>query len=92
MSYNLVSSGSGGAFVTQGDFRMRNTARIAVAAAFCFTAAYAIAQQGTKQQQAACKPDVYRLCKEFMPDSGKIYSCLQQNMRKLRPACRKVIS
>ena len=70
---------------------MRNMARIAVAAAFCFTAAHAIAQ-GTKQQQAACKPDVYRLCKEFIPDSEKIHACLQQNMRKLRPACRKVLS
>ncbi len=70
---------------------MRNTARIAVAAAFCFTAAYATAQ-GTKQQQAACKPDVFRLCKEFLPDQGKIYECLQQNVRKLRPACRKLVS
>ncbi len=70
---------------------MRNTLRIAVAAAFCFTAAYATAQ-GTKEQQRACKPDVYRLCKKFIPDSGQIYSCLQENMRKLRPACRKVLS
>ncbi len=71
---------------------MRNIARIAVATAFCFTAAHAMAQQGTKEQQRACKPDVYRFCKEFMPDSGKIYSCLQQNMHKLRPACRKLVS
>ena len=71
---------------------MRNIARIAVAAAFCFTAMHAMAQEGTKQQQAACKPDVYRFCKKLMPDHGAIYSCLQQHMDKLRPACRKLVS
>jgi hypothetical protein len=71
---------------------MRNTARIAVAAAFCFTAVNAMAQAGTKQQEAACKPDVYRFCKKLMPDHGAIYSCLQQHVDKLRPACRKVLS
>lgn len=71
---------------------MRNAVRIAVAAAFCFTAADAMAQQGTKKQQAACKPDVYRLCKEFIPVTEKIHACLLENRRKLRPACRKALS
>ncbi len=69
---------------------MRNTARIAVAAAFCFTAASAMAQMGTKEEQAACKPDVYRLCKDFIPVTEKIVECLKQNRRKLSPRCRKV--
>ncbi len=69
---------------------MRNTARIAVAAAFCLTAAYAMAQQGTKDEQAACKPDVYRLCKDAIPITDRIVACLQQNKHKLSPRCRKV--
>ncbi len=69
---------------------MRNTARIAVAAAFCFTAAHTMAQPGTKEEQAACKPDVFRLCKDFIPITEKIVSCLKENKNKLSPACRKV--
>ena len=71
---------------------MRNAARIAVAAAFCFTAASAAAEPGTKEEQAACKPDVYRLCKDFIPVTDKIVSCLKENRSKLSPACRKVFS
>ncbi len=71
---------------------MRNTARVAVAAAFCFTAQYAMAEPGTKDEQAACKPDVYRLCKDFIPITDKIVSCLKDNRSKLSPACRKVFS
>jgi hypothetical protein len=71
---------------------MRKAARIAVAAAFCFTAASAMAEPGTKEEQAACKPDVYRLCKDFIPITDKIVSCLKENRSKLSPACRRVFS
>ncbi len=70
---------------------IRNAARIAVAAALCFTAQYAMALPGTKDEQAACKPDVYRLCKDFIPITERIVSCLKENKSKLSPACRKVI-
>ena len=69
---------------------MRNTARIAVAAAFCCTAALAMAEPGTKDEQEACKPDVYRLCKDFIPVTEKIVACLKENRSKLSPRCRKV--
>ncbi len=71
---------------------MRNAARIAVAAALCFTAQYAVAEPGSKDEQAACKPDVYRLCKDFIPITERIVSCLEKNRSKLSPACRKVFS
>ena len=75
---------------------MRNAARVAVAAALCFTAAYAMAEPGkhlgTKEEQTACKPDVYRLCSEFIPVADRIVTCLKQNRSKLSPACRKVFS
>jgi hypothetical protein len=74
---------------------IRNAARFAVAAAFCGASAYAIAQGkhgGTKEEQEACTPDVYRLCSEHIPDEDKIVACLKQNKKKLTPACRKVVS
>ncbi len=75
---------------------MENAARIAVVAAFCFTAASAMAEpgknMGTKDEQSACKPDVYRLCSEFIPVADRIVACLKQNKSKLRPACRKVFA
>ena len=61
---------------------MRNAARIAVAAAFCFTAAYAMAEPGTKDEQASCKPGVYRLCKDFIPVTEKIVSCLKEEQEQ----------
>jgi hypothetical protein len=74
---------------------MRNAARIAVAAAFCAASVYALAEgknRGTKEEQEACTPDVYRLCSDHIPDEDKIVACLKQNKKKLSPACRKVIS
>jgi hypothetical protein len=44
---------------------------------------------GTPQQQRACRPDVLRLCKGISEDIA-IANCLQANIKKLTPACRKV--
>jgi hypothetical protein len=44
---------------------------------------------GTPQQQRACRPDVLRLCKGISEDLA-IANCLQANIKKLTPACRKV--
>ena len=71
---------------------MRNAARVAVAAVVCLTAAHAMAEPGTKEEQAACKPDVFRLCKEFIPVTERIVACLKENKSKLSPGCRKVFS
>jgi hypothetical protein len=74
---------------------IRNAARIAVAAAFCAVSVYAFAEgkhRGTKEDQEACTPDVYRLCSAHIPDEDKIVACLKQNKSKLSPACRKVVT
>jgi hypothetical protein len=42
-------------------------------------------------QRAACKPDVYRLCKWYIPSRDGITYCLHQNIDKLSPDCRAVI-
>ena len=40
------------------------------------------------QNQNACQGDAQRLCNEFIPDRGKVASCLFKNKTKLTPACR----
>ena len=48
------------------------------------------AEQGSFAQRHACKPDVFRLCSEFIPDHAEITNCLQQNLARLNPGCRAV--
>ena len=47
-------------------------------------------EEGTFAQRRACKPDVFRLCKEFIPNRSAITSCLQRNKPRLSPDCRAV--
>ena len=49
------------------------------------------AQQGTPEQQAACQPDVMRLCGNFIPDVDRIVACLKYNEPNLNPACHDVM-
>jgi hypothetical protein len=53
------------------------------------TAAFA---QGTEQQREACTPDAFRLCGQFMPDAGRVESCLRNAGRRLSPACYVVFN
>lgn len=46
--------------------------------------------QGTPEQQEACKPDVFRLCGNFIPDVERIVACLKYNEPNLSPACHEV--
>ncbi|MBT3071819.1 cysteine rich repeat-containing protein [Rhodomicrobium sp. Az07] len=76
---------------------MRNAVCAVVTAVFLATSAGAMAQygghRGTKDEQEACKPDVYRFCAEYVmpPQEDKIVACLKSKRKELRPACRKVI-
>ena len=45
----------------------------------------------TAAQKSACRPDVWRLCKRFIPRRAAIISCLAANQSALSPACRIVI-
>jgi hypothetical protein len=47
--------------------------------------------QGTRQEQDACRPNVTRFCKEFIPDTFRILACLQAHRPKLSKACRVVL-
>ena len=47
--------------------------------------------QGTPEQQAACQPDVFRLCGNFIPNVEPIIACLRANEPNLNPACHDVM-
>ena len=54
----------------------------------------AVAQfEGTPQEQAACRPDVRKFCRDVKPDSGSgaFLVCLQQHRANLSKACREVL-
>jgi hypothetical protein len=48
---------------------------------------------GTEHEQKACTRDVQRFCRAFI-DQGDmaILPCLQQNRKRLAPACQKVLT
>jgi hypothetical protein len=48
--------------------------------------------EGTPEEQAACKPDSQRYCKESMPDTFLVLACLQKNRTKISAACQKVLA
>jgi hypothetical protein len=50
-----------------------------------------MAQQGTPQEQAACRPDTRKLCRDLVGNDTAVLSCLQQNRAKLSRACREVL-
>jgi hypothetical protein len=47
--------------------------------------------QGTPEEQAACRPDARRLCRELVGNDMAVLACFQQNRAKLSPACRAVL-
>jgi hypothetical protein len=65
----------------------------ALLAASSSTAAFAQGNpfQGTPEEQTACRPDVQKHCKEFIPDTFRILACLQSIRPKLSKACRGVL-
>jgi hypothetical protein len=48
------------------------------------------AEDGSFAQRRACRPDVFRLCNQFIPDRTAITNCLQQSKPRLSPDCRAV--
>lgn len=50
------------------------------------------AHSGTADEQSACTPDVLSLCFWQIPNEDKIVACLNKNLNRLSPECRKVIA
>ena len=64
---------------------------LAAGAALIWPVTHAHANSGTVEEQMACTPDVFRLCSAQIPSEERIVECLNNNIRKLSPSCRKVI-
>ncbi len=65
----------------------------ALAAGLPALPAAAAPQQGTREQQAACRGDTRRFCRAVDPDQGTfgILNCLRQNRAKLSKSCRNLL-
>ena len=48
----------------------------------------AASAQGSDAAREACTPDAMRLCNEFIPDEGKVKSCMLSKRSQLSEACR----
>jgi hypothetical protein len=50
--------------------------------------------QGTPEEQKACRPDVMKMCKDYLGqnDNMRILSCLQANRARLTPPCHGVLA
>jgi hypothetical protein len=46
----------------------------------------------SQEDQAACTPDVMRLCQQDIPDQGRIIACLVRSRLQLSPACSGVFN
>jgi hypothetical protein len=46
--------------------------------------------RGTSEQQAACMPDVFRLCFSEIPSVSRIVACLKREKPQLSEGCRMV--
>jgi hypothetical protein len=42
----------------------------------------------THEDVVACTPDAMRLCRQFLPNKGRVILCLVHNERQLGPACK----
>ena len=47
--------------------------------------------QGTPEEQAACRPDVDRFCREAVPDTFRVLACLQSERARISAPCWRVL-
>jgi hypothetical protein len=51
---------------------------------------FAQGRQGTPQEQAACRRDASRFCRQQLADDFAVQQCLQQNRARLSRSCQMV--
>jgi hypothetical protein len=71
-------------------FALKSASLLTVVAALAMAAGPAFAQ--SQEDQAACTPDVMRLCQQDIPDQGRIVACLVRSRLQLSPACTGVFN
>ena len=52
----------------------------------------AMSQSHTAEDEAACSPDVMRLCQQYIPNRQHIIACMLDRKRDLSPECFAVFS
>lgn len=64
-----------------------------ISAALIGASSIAMAQQGTPEERAACRPDVRRFCYKIRESDGSnaYLQCLQQHRERLSRRCRAVL-
>jgi hypothetical protein len=65
--------------------------KVAVVAVLLGSSAFATAQTGTPQEQAACRPDVAKHCRGIGGDKDVILQCLVSHGSNLTAKCRAVL-
>lgn len=50
------------------------------------------AQSHSSEDEAACTPDVLRLCQQFIPNRQEIIACMVSKKQELSPPCAAVFS
>ena len=71
---------------------LRASLALAGVAFVCGMAGNSYAHSGTKEDQDACTPDVFRFCSAQIPDEARIVACLNRNLKKLSANCRVVMT
>ncbi|WP_147028511.1 hypothetical protein [Methylobacterium oxalidis] len=71
---------------------MTKRALSACAVALTVALTGAASAQGTSAQQNACIPDVMRLCSAYIPDAGRITTCLRSQPHNLNTQCRAAVT
>lgn len=71
-------------------FRYSSGSFFAAVALVCSTSVFAQQNRGTAEQQAACAPDAFRLCSNYIPDPTDVASCLRERRSELSGACGAV--
>jgi hypothetical protein len=62
-----------------------------IAVAGLMTSGSLRAEDGTPAQRRACRPDVLKLCSEWIPRQDAIVYCLHKNIERLSHDCRAVM-
>jgi hypothetical protein len=73
---------------------MSNIVRMTYLAALVLGLAAGLAPakaQQSVEERRACAPDVVRLCRQFVPNTELINTCLLEKKAELSPACRTVM-
>jgi hypothetical protein len=69
--------------------RPRDATTAALIVIALLASASATLAAGTPEQRRACRADAMRLCREFVPNVARITACMERNIDKLSPLCRK---